>query len=240
MNTKSPILSAGLAWIVAVGCSGADEFNAVGSVAGAGGQSASGGAMATGGSASASTGGSAIVGGSATGGSATGGLAAGGNATGGAATGGNATGGGVTGGNMTGGNATGGAATGGNATGGAATGGAATGGSATGGRSNTCGDAAVMERFTACNVAADAQSCVNLGGTWTQRPPAGPSMFCLCPSGDGGCPCTKRSDCVVDCIAPLPMSSVCTEITSWQCADAPQLNCWCSLEDSGNAVPFCS
>lgn len=142
------------------------------------------------------------------------------------------------GGGVSGGMANGGAT--GSVTGGNTAGGAVTGGNAAGGSSSSCGDAPVMARYAACSVAANAQSCADLGGTWTQRPPAGPTMFCRCPSGDGGCSCAKRSQCIVDCIAPLPTSSVCTGTTSWQCADAPQLNCWCSLQDSGNPVAMCS
>jgi hypothetical protein len=111
------------------------------------------------------------------------------------------------------------------------------GSSTTGGR---CGDPAVMQRYAACTIARDAQTCATLGGTWA---PLGTSSvsICLCPTGDTGCSCTRTTDCVALCLgaAPSPTGN-CSEVTVGQCIGAPTSGCWCVFGGSlAIPVPLC-
>lgn len=170
--------------------------------------------------------------------SVTGGAANSGGATGAGTTGGTATGGaGVTGGTSA--AATGGAATGGVgiATGGAGvpTGGAATGGASSSATAPACGDPQVESRWAACSVATTESACLAAGGTWTLSF----GSYCECPTGQGGCPCNKKSQCHGMCMADS--SPDCTTQTQGHCSELTLVNgCQCFFwDETGLAQAVC-
>jgi hypothetical protein len=118
------------------------------------------------------------------------------------------------------------------------TAGSADGGStADGGSSSSCGDPALMALFPACAATKDEASCTERGGTWrTLASSLGGT--CVCPTGDGGCPCSSSSDCLGYCIsARIPAvgagSDYCASFTKFTCSStrvAPSPDCWCRPE----------
>jgi hypothetical protein len=100
----------------------------------------------------------------------------------------------------------------------------------------TCGLPEVMAKFYECRAAADMDACVGTGGIWTRAGLAGWEM-CLCPTGQGDCPCTNSDQCLAGiCSRPL---GECTGATDGFCSSqSPSFGCFCVIED-GRGVGLC-
>jgi hypothetical protein len=95
----------------------------------------------------------------------------------------------------------------------------------TGGTGGSCGDPVVKASYVSCMATKDEQSCASLGGTWNAFYPSG--GFCMCPTGEGGCSCTKSTDCLGLCAAQSVDNS-CTGVTEYQCSSLGGIGgCWC-------------
>jgi len=64
---------------------------------------------------------------------------------------------------------------------------------------------------------------------------------CICPTGDGGCPCTSHADCVGNCYAEIPDGG-CYDVTEGQCTDIPwPKGCFCSFDiPGGTPLAMCN
>jgi len=60
-----------------------------------------------------------------------------------------------------------------------------------------CGDPDKLARFQECSQSADEASCKAAGGAWSTGPFG--EIFCDCPTGQGGCPCSSAEDCLGWC-----------------------------------------
>ena len=133
---------------------------------------------------------------------------------------------------------------GGTVTGGATgSGGAMDGGSTDTGGSGGCGDPAVKALFAACKATQDEASCTEQGGHWRMFEGGTPGGACVCPTGEGGCPCAASSDCLGFCTAWLDPfdSSSCNRVTSFTCTStyvAERGGCWCRPETPTMAVCY--
>ena len=111
-------------------------------------------------------------------------------------------------------------------------GGGGGGSTGTGGSSGACGDPAVKALYASCRATQDSASCTDLGGVW-RTVGAGPGGTCVCPTGEGGCPCMASSDCLGACSAwmnPYDASS-CNNVTSFTCTSTGgDKGCWCRPE----------
>lgn len=165
--------------------------------------------------------------------SVTGGAANSGGATSAGATGGVATGGAAVTGGMSA-VATGGAVTGGS-TSATATGGAATGGASSSATAAACGDPQAESRWDACHSATTESACLVAGGTWTLSF----GYYCDCPTGQGGCPCNKKSQCHGMCMGDS--STDCATQTQGHCSEQSLvLGCQCIFwDESGSAQAVC-
>lgn len=195
-----------------------------GAICGTGGATSAGGRAGTGGTGTAGTAGA---------GGRTGGTLASGGVTGTSA------GGGITG---RGGSASGGAGTGGShGTGGAAAAGGHPGTGGAGAASDDggtvdvggeCGDPVAKASYAACRESNDEATCSERGGSWDIRYSTLSEYTCVCPTGQGGCPCTASSDCLGHCSAwkdPFGNGAWCqANVTSYTCtARGGQSDCMC-------------
>jgi|GEM_PF-2591520 len=126
---------------------------------------------------------------------------------------------------------------------GAATGGAngSTGGATglwSGGASGTgtttaCGDPQVESRWETCRSAADEAACQAEGGNWVVS-----HQYCDCPTGQGGCPCTRRSQCHGACLGDW--DGECTQLQGQCTSTALVLGCHCFFwDESGIPQAVC-
>jgi hypothetical protein len=60
------------------------------------------------------------------------------------------------------------------------------------------GDADLKARYTACRESKNETTCSERGGTW-RMDMNNINGTCVCPTGEGGRPCTASSDCLGDC-----------------------------------------
>ncbi len=98
----------------------------------------------------------------------------------------------------------------------------------------TCGD---PDKYADCKYELEEEACVEAGGTFGQGG-LSPVPFCLCPSGDGGCPCDDGDTCVGICYAPL--DGDCQELTEGTCSDTQiMFGCFCIFEQDGEAWGIC-
>jgi hypothetical protein len=108
----------------------------------------------------------------------------------------------------------------------------------TDGVSGECGEPVTKACYAACRESTDEASCSERGGTWRTKA-SGTGETCVCPTGEGGRPCTASSDCLGDCSAWMdPMQGNGTwcqqNVTSFTCsAEGGKQGCWCRPE-----VPF--
>ena len=119
----------------------------------------------------------------------------------------------------------------------------AAGSTGTGGSAGACGDPAMKALFAACAATQDAASCSDRGGHWRVFGAGNPGGACVCPTGEGGCPCYASSDCLGSCTAWLDPfdSSSCDRVTSFTCTSthvAEASGCWCRPEKPIMAVCF--
>lgn len=96
----------------------------------------------------------------------------------------------------------------------------------------SCGDPAVMARYPTCSAACDEASCVAAGGTWG-RAPSTQSPSCVCQTGQQGCSCARRSDCLAGCFVNLPAPSCAAGCVGQCVSSTPTAPCWCYLDDNG-------
>jgi hypothetical protein len=103
-----------------------------------------------------------------------------------------------------------------------------------------CGDPEVLARYPACRAADDEASCLAAGGTWT-RIGLSPVEACQCPTGQGGCPCDRRTDCLTACIAPTTGGVfACDGVTVGSCSPVGiTVGCWCFFDAEGNVEGIC-
>lgn len=98
----------------------------------------------------------------------------------------------------------------------------------------TCGD---PDKYADCTADLDEAACVEAGGTFGMGG-LSPIPFCLCPSGDGGCPCHDGDTCVGICYAPL--DGDCQELTEGTCSDTKiMFGCFCIFQEPGEAWGIC-
>ena len=104
-----------------------------------------------------------------------------------------------------------------------------------------CGDEAVMMRYAVCRGADTETECVMSGGTWTIFP-FSRMEGCRCPTGQEDCLCTRPSDCVGRCFAPLDGGfDSCRLVDAGTCSThEPEAGCWCEFVEDGQAYPFCN
>ena len=90
-----------------------------------------------------------------------------------------------------------------------------------------CGDEQVQGRFAQCQAAKDEQTCVQRGGAWNTGPFG--EIFCQCPTGQSGCPCTSNEQCLGDCVAPMTGGQSCESLVQANCAAVGiTFGCWCT------------
>ena len=93
-----------------------------------------------------------------------------------------------------------------------------------------CGDPQIMAAFEGCQAATTQSDCEGAGGKWT-RIGLGPDPHCLCPTGQGSCPCTRSSDCLGSCVADMPKMWECPMTQGTCTAEAPVVGCRCWFRD---------
>lgn len=109
---------------------------------------------------------------------------------------------------------------------------------------NPCPGSRTKEEFTACSASNTEEDCKAAGGEWglhglTQVP------WCSCPTGQGGCPCTKASDCFGRCAfiessGGVDLTDPCDGITTFTCTERHTTGCHCQiLDDDGNVGVLC-
>jgi hypothetical protein len=99
-----------------------------------------------------------------------------------------------------------------------------------------CGDPAPYAKCTWDLTEAD---CIKYGGQWGKWG-LSPIPSCMCPTGDGGCPCKSKKECVGACLAPLGANN-CAGLTAGTCAPTKTtFGCYCFFEEAGQpAVGIC-
>lgn len=105
-----------------------------------------------------------------------------------------------------------------------------------------CGDLAVAENYSKCNLADDEESCEAAGGTWTIVGLA-PEPECLCPTGQGGCPCKSPADCLSSCVADFVGGQMfdCEGVTAGHCSPVSiTVGCWCYFMQDGSVMGLCA
>ncbi len=106
----------------------------------------------------------------------------------------------------------------------------------TDGVSGECGEPVTKACYAACRESKDEASCSERGGTWRTES-SGMGGTCVCPTGEGGRPCTASSDCLGDCSAwmdPMQGSGTwCQQyVTSFTCSsEGGKQGCWCRPEE---------
>ncbi len=104
-------------------------------------------------------------------------------------------------------------------------------------RTEPCGDKEVMARFAACRATRDKKSCRAAGGIWAQ---IGFTEKCSCDTGQAGCTCTRKEDCLGACrvsdgkyCGKNPRVGRCT-------AAEPNAGCRCNLLAPGHTMSYCA
>ena len=94
----------------------------------------------------------------------------------------------------------------------------------------SCGDPITVARFDDCRRSENEAGCVSAGGTWG-RYPYSRREGCFCPTGQGGCPCRSRDDCLSFCIASIPPGDFdsCADVEMGTCSNrSPVAGCFCT------------
>ena len=92
-------------------------------------------------------------------------------------------------------------------------------------------------KYADCTYELEEVVCIEEGGTFGKYG-LSPEPFCLCPTGDGGCPCDGPNDCVGVCWAP--MDGDCQELTEGTCSETQMIfGCFCIFEEEGEAWGIC-
>jgi hypothetical protein len=92
----------------------------------------------------------------------------------------------------------------------------------------TCGN---PDKYASCTWDLPQEKCLAEGGQWGTWG-LSPIPSCMCPSGDGGCPCNSSDDCVGPCFAPLDMD--CNQYTVGHCSQTKMMfGCFCIFGQEG-------
>lgn len=88
----------------------------------------------------------------------------------------------------------------------------------------SCIDTEVRTRYGQCRATRTESDCRAVGGLWLLNE-FHPYGDCICPTGEGRCPCNKSSDCTLGwCL------SDCYSATEWKCPASDPLGCWFVVE----------
>jgi hypothetical protein len=108
---------------------------------------------------------------------------------------------------------------------------------------DSCPHTWTKEAFTTCAASPTAADCTLQGGTWGLQ---GLTQIesCGCPTGQGGCPCNRASDCLGRCIfmespSGVSPSKSCDGITSFACTERHTTGCHCEIMDDGQVGVLC-
>ncbi|MBI4702488.1 MAG: hypothetical protein HY744_15320 [Deltaproteobacteria bacterium] len=110
------------------------------------------------------------------------------------------------------------------------------------GGGQACGDPVALAHYPACASAGDQSSCEAAGGSWTivglDHEPR-----CLCPTGQGGCPCNRLSQCLSACVAD-PVDGVfdCEGVVAGHCSPVSiTVGCLCwFIDETGVPQGMCT
>jgi len=106
---------------------------------------------------------------------------------------------------------------------------------------SSCGDPAEKAAFPDCIAADDQSSCEGAGGEW-KAIGLYPEELCVCPTGQGDCPCLRSTDCLGPCVAPMGGTMFdCSEATEGTCTSvSPIVGCWCWFQQDGSVQGLCA
>jgi hypothetical protein len=97
-----------------------------------------------------------------------------------------------------------------------------------------CGDPALYAAYPDCVSAADEAGCTAAGGQWL-------AGACNCPTGEEDCVCDQALDCLAPCVAPVPETGTCADLSEGHCSATTALDgCWCVFNNDGVAAEQCS
>jgi hypothetical protein len=104
----------------------------------------------------------------------------------------------------------------------------------------SCGDTAIVARFLSCKGQKDESGCTKAGGEWVTVGLA-LNKICVCPTGQGSCTCTRKTDCLGYCIGGAVGTQDCTGITSGKCSSIyPLAGCRCWFTEKGVPEAICA
>ncbi|MBM4352429.1 MAG: hypothetical protein FJ109_01315 [Deltaproteobacteria bacterium] len=87
------------------------------------------------------------------------------------------------------------------------------------------------DKYKDCTWDLAQDKCLEQGGKWGTWG-LSPIPSCMCPSGDGGCPCHSSNDCVGPCYAPL--DGDCSKYTVGHCSETKMMfGCFCMFGQEG-------
>ncbi|MBM4371152.1 MAG: hypothetical protein FJ098_05835 [Deltaproteobacteria bacterium] len=89
------------------------------------------------------------------------------------------------------------------------------------------------QAYASCTWDLQKSDCLAAGGQWGIWGMA-PIESCMCPSGDGGCPCHSAADCVGLCWAPMEGDPPCQGLTQGTCSETKMMfGCFCVFNEAG-------
>lgn len=104
-----------------------------------------------------------------------------------------------------------------------------------GGDRNAVDKCAPSPTFEVCQRATNEADCARSGGSWERAGLRG--EVCVCPTGQGECPCTDGDPCLERCVSPSSIGQACALVTSGFCAESsPFIGCFCTLDRLGGGV----
>lgn len=108
----------------------------------------------------------------------------------------------------------------------------------------SCGDPVTVARYGDCVGSENEADCVRAGGEWGPYPYSR-REGCFCPTGQGGCPCRSRDDCLSFCIASIPAGGDfgdCASVEMGWCSHmSPLAGCFCAAWNAnGGFGALCS
>lgn len=102
-----------------------------------------------------------------------------------------------------------------------------------------CGDEEKVRRFAQCAKAKTESDCVSAGGRWGPYPYSR-RPGCFCDTGQRGCPCSARTDCLGQCYAPFDRQNNCDQVERGSCSgEVPIAGCFCAFDSRGQAWGLC-
>jgi hypothetical protein len=98
-----------------------------------------------------------------------------------------------------------------------------------------------MDRFEECRAAQDGRACTEQGGEWAQVG-LKEDFTCVCPTGQRDCPCTRSTDCLGTCTAPMNGMNLasCENLNRGTCTPSwPVRGCRCWFSPDGSVMGAC-